>query len=201
MHIQDLGWGLLRQFPPFRYFHNFSSSAKYMLAVEYHVHIWQVLPQLSCSDTCQIWMWCKEFNRYFDRIENFPYREINERSFSNPHPWPWSLLLTWESQTISSHSADCHVRHISFSLFSRFWIFFHWSDGIVQNGWPDLRRSHDTGTIKIKAWISNLIHYKVWDEITHPFPNFNGATIEVWEWMSNFIPHFIMGVITYPCWD
>ena len=24
-----------------------------------HVHIWQVLPQLSCGDTCQIWMWCK----------------------------------------------------------------------------------------------------------------------------------------------
>ena len=23
------------------------------------------------------------------------------------------------------------------------------------------------------AWISNYIHYKVWDEITYPFPNFN----------------------------
>ena len=29
------------------------------------------------------------------------------------------------------------------------------------------------------AWISNYIHYKVWDEITYPFLNFNGATIEV----------------------
>ena len=28
---------------------------------------------------------------------------------------------------------------------------------------------------------------KVWDEITHPLPNFNGATVEVWEWISNFI--------------
>ena len=27
---------------------------------------------------------------------------------------------------------------------------------------------------------------KVWDEITYPFPNFNGCTIEVWEWISNF---------------
>ena len=25
---------------------------------------------------------------------------------------------------------------------------------------------------------------KVWDEITYPFPNFNGATVEVWEWIS-----------------
>ena len=29
------------------------------------------------------------------------------------------------------------------------------------------------------AWICNHIHYKVWDEITYPFLNFNGATVEV----------------------
>ena len=29
---------------------------------------------------------------------------------------------------------------------------------------------------------------EVWDEITHPFPNFNGCAVEVWEWISNFIP-------------
>ena len=31
----------------------------------------------------------------------------------------------------------------------------------------------------IPAWISNYIHYKVWDEITYPFLNFNDATVEV----------------------
>ena len=31
----------------------------------------------------------------------------------------------------------------------------------------------------IPAWISNYIHYKMWDEITYPFLNFNGCTIEV----------------------
>ena len=82
---QSQGWGLQSQFPPFRYFPNFSASPKYMLAIVYHVHIWQVLPQLSCGDTCQIWMWCKQSNRYFDRIKSFAYGEINERSFSNPH--------------------------------------------------------------------------------------------------------------------
>ena len=35
------------------------------------------------------------------------------------------------------------------------------------------------GLILIPAWISNHIHYKVWDEITYPFLNFNGATVEV----------------------
>ena len=48
--------------------------------------------------------------------------------------------------------------------------------------------------------MSNNIHYRMWDEITNPFPNFNGATVEVWEWISNFIPHCIEFMITYPCW-
>ena len=37
----------------------------------------------------------------------------------------------------------------------------------------------------IPAWISNCIHYKVCDEITNLFPNFN----EIWERISNFITH------------
>ena len=28
------------------------------------------------------------------------------------------------------------------------------------------------------TWINNYIHYNVWDEITYPFLNFNGATVE-----------------------
>ena len=56
------------------------------------------------------------------------------------------------------------------------------------------------GLTLIPAWISNYIHYKVWGEITYPFPNFNGATVEVWEWISNFIPHFSGHVISYPRW-
>ena len=34
------------------------------------------------------------------------------------------------------------------------------------------------GLTLILAWISNCIHYNVWDEITYPFLNFNGATVE-----------------------
>ena len=38
------------------------------------------------------------------------------------------------------------------------------------------------------------------DEITYPFPTFNGATVEVWEWISKFISHFTGNhVITYAC--
>ena len=61
---------------------------KHTLAVKYRIYIWQVSPQLSCGDTCQIWMWFEESNMYFCKIKNFAYGEINERSFSNPHPMP-----------------------------------------------------------------------------------------------------------------
>ena len=47
------------------------------------------------------------------------------------------------------------------------------------------------------TWISNVIHHEVWDNITYPFPNFNGVTVEVWEWIINFIPHFTGHVIPY----
>ena len=61
----------------------------------------------------------------------------------------------------------------------------------------------------------NYIHYKVWGEIsdpfpyfkgarddsTYPFPNFNGSTVEIWEWINNHTPHFIMNVVTYPSCD
>ena len=35
------------------------------------------------------------------------------------------------------------------------------------------------GLTLIPASRSNYIHYNVWDEITYPFLNFNGATVEV----------------------
>ena len=38
------------------------------------------------------------------------------------------------------------------------------------------------GLTLIPAWISNNIHYNVWDEITYPFPNFNGTTLKFGNW-------------------
>ena len=39
----------------------------------------------------------------------------------------------------------------------------------------------------ILAWMSNYIHYQVWNEITFPFPN--AAAVEVCKWIYNFTPH------------
>ena len=84
--LAALGWGLLSQFSPFRYFPNFSEWWKQWLPEWYQVHIWQVSPQLSCGDTWQIWTWLKVSNLNFCKIKISRNGEINERSFSNPHP-------------------------------------------------------------------------------------------------------------------
>ena len=52
--------------------------------MECHVHIWQMSPQLSCSDICHIWMWFESV--YLYNIEKFPNGEISEGNFSNPQP-------------------------------------------------------------------------------------------------------------------
>ena len=49
----------------------------------------------------------------------------------------------------------------------------------------------------IQAEFSNDIHYKLWDEITYQFPNFNGATVEVWKWISNIAER---GLPRYSTW-
>ena len=85
------GMRLLSQYPPFRYFPNFSASQKYMFTREFHLLIRQVSPQLSCANTCKIWMWYRKSKRYFGRIEHCANKEINERRFSNPHTWSTML--------------------------------------------------------------------------------------------------------------
>ena len=50
---------------------------------------------------------------YFCHIEYFAYGEINERSFSNPHPWtdtdPAGLLFT--EKTPSYWNKDSRYKH------------------------------------------------------------------------------------------
>ena len=71
----------------------------------------------------------------------------------------------------------------------------------VLDAWSSKGPFYKPGLTLISSRMSNYIHYKVWDEITYPFPNFNGAVIEVCSWLSNFIPHFTVHVINHQCWD
>ena len=76
---------------PFCYFPNFSASLKYMVAMEYNVNIWHVSPQHSCGDTCQIWMWCEESNRYFARSKILLMEKLTNRALVTPTPVLWCL--------------------------------------------------------------------------------------------------------------
>ena len=120
-NIKALGWGLLSEFSPFRYFPHFPLLSKQTLAIEYHVYIWQVSPQLSCGDTCQIWMWFRESSRCFCKIENFAYGEISERSFSNPHPCitfvrqsHWWTVGSYHKRLAMPRSFPCHDAIITY---------------------------------------------------------------------------------------
>ena len=101
----DLGCGLLNQFAPFPYFPIFSALSKHRLTMIYYVDIWQVSPQLSCGDICQIWTWFKISNLLFWYNEISRNREINERSFSNPFPW----LDQYRSNHIHGSSGPMHM--------------------------------------------------------------------------------------------
>ena len=58
--------------------------AKYTLSYSLnHIYIWQVSLQLSCSDTCQIWMWYSVDKPCFDNSEK---KEYNGNWLSKPHP-------------------------------------------------------------------------------------------------------------------
>ena len=56
-----------------------------MLAIEYHVHIWQVLPQLSCGDTCQIYE-CdsKNITGTFARLKILLKEKFSNVAFATP---------------------------------------------------------------------------------------------------------------------
>ena len=83
--MADMGWGLLSQFPPFRYIPNFSVSQKHALAIEYHVYICQVSPQLSCGDTCHIWMWSKDDIDTFARSKILLTEKLANGAWVTPH--------------------------------------------------------------------------------------------------------------------
>ena len=105
------------------------------------------------------------------------------------HHWDYdsALLNSFFSKTITRDTHSLHPR-VSYGMFFISCI-------------SDISCTFVADTfVSILSWITNNMLYKVQDEITYPFPNFNSTTDEVREWLSNLIPHFITGVITY-AWD
>ena len=68
------GVGVTKPISSVPLFPRFSPLSKHWLPIEYHVYIWQMSPQLSCGDTCQIWKGFLQSYWYFHKIEKFPLR-------------------------------------------------------------------------------------------------------------------------------
>ena len=86
--VEDVGvgWGGTKIISSALLFSLFFIIVEHTLAIVYYVYIWQVSPKLSCVEICQIWMWFKESNWYFCKVETLAYGEINEQNFSNIRP-------------------------------------------------------------------------------------------------------------------
>ena len=162
--------------------------------------------------------------KYFPRYWPF-VREIHRSPVNFPHKGQWrgALMFTlicarkngWvnngEAGDLRRYLAHydvivmvlwyCCTRKYNFSRNHYLWRSFHLDHSGISlqfNSFRDYFHYH--GLTLIPAWICNHMLSKMWDDITYPFSNFNGANIEIWEWISDFIPHFIMDLITCPCW-
>ena len=61
------GGGIFKPISSIPLFSQFFAALSKHTAIENHVYIWQV----NCGGTSQIWMWLKEFNMYFCKVETF----------------------------------------------------------------------------------------------------------------------------------
>ena len=92
----------------------------------------------------------------------------------------WSCF--WHYQVTNYHPPEgirvvqrlnCHNRHyLIMRMFENFnACIFCFDLFVIVSSWPPHKFN--------PAWICTYIHYKMWDEITNPFLNFNGATVKV----------------------
>ena len=123
---------------------------------------------------------------------------------------PWSLVFP--SQRASNADFDVSLMwvRISCSTDSRMagdlrlhdvrvtWLWWMSTLYIHVNTWGTFYYHELT---LIPAWIRHHMPSKIWDEVTNPFPNFNGFTVDVCERRNYFILQFIMDVITHSCSD
>ena len=78
------------------------------------------------------------------------------------------------------------------TLMQTFIMLRHLVAEISRFKFDDYRVIH-TGASDLKLFWVVYIHYKLWDEINHSFPNF---IVEVWVWINKFILQFT-GVYNY----
>ena len=103
-----------------------------------------------------------------------------------------SLIARFMGPTWGAPGADkTQVGPINFAIWGINWKHYRLSslrrtllmqaDPVTSSRWFQVACGpfYWNGLTLILAWISNCIHYIMWDEIIYPFLNLNGATVEV----------------------
>ena len=116
--------------------------------------------------------------------------EILQKTFSKAFSWK-KMLIFWlkfhwihEDSTTKSDKPLHEPMIISFT--------FHVSISVTRDPFYKHRLT------LIPGWISNYIHYKVWGEITFPFPIKRLCSCGSWEWISNVPVNMPQPVLTGP---
>ena len=128
-----------------------------------------------------LWMNSKEGDTY--SIQE--WKVYDKQTVHRKYIWPDRGIIEHWSQEMYNITTAWLYAGTNDRLWNTWWVKKYLYE------YPSSCRLH----ILLTSWISNFMHSKMWDEITYPFPNLNGATVEVWEWK------FTTYVIIYPCWD
>ena len=114
-------------------------------------------------------------------------REIGSRLLKNEHEHPDGNRLRIDINSISIHVivSDRCLTYVDPRVIAIWTCFANdravccitWKSDAREIGINDNRCQY--GLVLNPAWISNYIHYKMWYEITYPFPNFNVVKLEM----------------------
>ena len=97
-----------------------------MLETLNHIHICQVSPQLSCSDTCQIGTWCYIGKQCFDNLENLGNGTSKIGLVTPPVVcYGWIILVFMA----------CFIKSYSFSLYWNNYFCKRWNFDNIDSVW------------------------------------------------------------------
>ena len=116
-------------------FSKFSGIVKRHVSYWNHVYIWQVSPQLICSDTCQIWMWFNECGSYFCKKKFCLWKNWQTELWQHPPQACFTLTkpIIWLPQWkwINPEAYGCpsasevtmkHISNIDQMIYFHWWI-------------------------------------------------------------------------------
>ena len=132
-------------------------------------------PRLCFYQTRSAWSMDQGSNKNHSPINNFT-------------PTVTKFCVMWEGQALPHDTKFGNGRDkIVDSRAFLSWSLIHGSS------WSLLLKAEPAhhGSTLIPVWVCNYIHHKVWDKITEPLLNFNGAAVKVCEWISS---HTLLGV-------